>query len=278
MVRCRFRTRDNNNTNAIANIRLSSNWFSYLFEDAHLRLGGATIEHISHLGVVTDVFYHMENAEFRYQTGFLVGFIPDTSSEVSDLIGRRVGDIAGNDVTAIIANVNHANQRNVQANKIFNEGFIRRRKLYNYTVAVNDDFKDLDVFILLNRIFSFCDEVNRLLKYIPFEIVLTRSADTSYYVYGAANTAIDFSNHYSGIQFITMHLERIKLRPGLASEIEKLYRKRFNIAYYKRICETSATQAGTQRTFGHIKTFTVYDEGLPIFVFIIIKNHANDIR
>ena len=59
MVRCRFRTRDNNAKNANANITFASNWFSYLFEDAQLRLGEATIEHIRHLGVVTDVFYHM---------------------------------------------------------------------------------------------------------------------------------------------------------------------------------------------------------------------------
>ena len=103
--------------------------------------------------------------------------------------------------------------------------------------------------------------MNRLLKYIPFEIVLTRSADNSHCVYGAANTAIDFPNHDSGIQAITLHLERIKLRPDLASKIEKLYRKFFNKAYYKRICKTSATQARTKKTFGHTKTFTVDDEG-----------------
>ena len=276
MVRCTFRTRDNNATNANANITLASSWFSYLFEDAQLRLAGSTIEHTRHLGVVTDVFYHMENAEVRYQTGSLVGFIPDTSFEVSDSIGRRIGDIASNDVNAIVPNVNHANQRNVQANENYNEIFIKRRKLYNYTVVANDDFRELDMFIPLNRIFSFCDKVNRLLKYIPFEIVLTKSAANSHCVYGAANTAIDFPNHDSGIQSIKLHLERIKLRPDLASEIEKLYRNPFNIAYYKHICETSATQAGTQKTFGHTKTFTADDEGSPRFVFIIIKNHANN--
>ena len=88
-----------------------------MFEDAELKLGGATIEYIRHLGVVADVFYQMETAEFRYQTGSLVGFIQDTYSEVSDSIGRRVRDIAGNDVNAIVANVNQANQRNVQANE-----------------------------------------------------------------------------------------------------------------------------------------------------------------
>ena len=51
-------------------------------------------------------------------------------------------------------------------------------------------------------------------------------------VYGhSIYTAIDFPNHDSQIQSITLHLERIKLRPDLASEIEKLYIKPFNIAY-----------------------------------------------
>ena len=209
------------------------------------------------------MFYQIKNAEFRYQTGFLVGVIPDTSSEVSDSIGRRIRDIAVNDVNANVANVNHANQRNVQANENYNERFIRRRKLYNYTVAANDDFRELNVFILLNRIFSFCDIVNRLLKYIPIEFVLTTGADNSHCVYGAANTAIDFPNYNSGIQSITFHLERIKLRPDLANEIKQLYRNPFNIAYYKRICETSASQAGIHRHFTHIKTFTVDDEGSP---------------
>ena len=44
----------------------------------------------------------------------------------------------------------------------------------------------------------FCDEVNRLLKYIPFEIVLTRSGNNSHCYFGAANTAIDFGNDESG--------------------------------------------------------------------------------
>ena len=100
LVRCRFRTRDNNATNMNSNITLSSNWFGYLFEDVQLRLGETTLEYIRHLGIVTDVFYHMENNEFRHQTGELVGFIPDTSSEISDTIGTRQGNIAGVDAAA----------------------------------------------------------------------------------------------------------------------------------------------------------------------------------
>ena len=122
----------------------------------------------------------MENNEFRHQTGELVGFIPDTSSEISDTIGTRQGNVVGVDATAVIASVNNANQRNIQTNENYNDGFVRRRKLYNYTVAANDDYRDIELFIPLNKIFSFCDEVNRLLKYIPFEIVLTRSGNNTH--------------------------------------------------------------------------------------------------
>ena len=40
LVKCRFRTRDNYNTNMNAAITLASNWFNYLFDEAILRLGG----------------------------------------------------------------------------------------------------------------------------------------------------------------------------------------------------------------------------------------------
>ena len=232
LVKCRFRTTDNNATNINSNITLAFNWFGYLFEDVQLRLGGTTLEHVRHLGVVTDEFYHMENNEFRHQTGELVGFIPDTSSKISNTIGTREGNVAGADAFAIIGSVNNANQRNVQTNENYNEGFVRRRKLYNYTVAANDDYRYIELFIPLNRILSFCDEINRLLKYIPFEIVLTRSGNNTHCVYGAGNTNIDFLNNDSGITSITLQLERVKMRPDIASDLEKLYKKTFNVAYY----------------------------------------------
>ena len=230
-------------------------------------MGGETIEHIHNPGIVMDTVFHMENNEFKYQNGELVGFIPDTSSEISDTICTRQGNVVGADASAVIPSVNNANQRNIQTNENYNNGFVRRRKLYNYTVAANDDFRELEMFIPLTRIFSFCDEVNRILKYIPFEIILTRTANNSHCYYGAANTAIDFPDHDSGITLLTLQLERFKFRPHIASELKKLYKKPFNVAYYKRICEQAATQAGVQRTFGHSKTMSENDEGNPRYVF-----------
>ena len=87
LVKCRFRTRNNNATDMNAAITLSSNWFNYLFDEAILRLGQNCVEHVRQLGIVTDVFYHMQNNEFRHQNGQLCCFIADTSNEISDTIG-----------------------------------------------------------------------------------------------------------------------------------------------------------------------------------------------
>ena len=150
-----------------ASITLASNWFCYIFDEAILRLGGNCVEYVRQLGIVSDVFYHMSNSEFRHKIGEMVGFIADTSDEISDTIGTKIGDVAGNDLAGIIASFNHANQRSIRTNENYNEGFVRRRKLYNYTVVNNNDFREIELFIPLNRIFSFCDYVNRLLNYIP---------------------------------------------------------------------------------------------------------------
>ena len=115
--------------------------------------------------------------------------IRDTSSVISDTIGIRVGNVDGADVATVIELLNNAKQRNIQTNENYNKRFVSKRKLYNYKVAANNDFRKLDVFIPLNIIISFCDEVDRLLGYIIFEIELTRSKDNSHCVYGAANTA-----------------------------------------------------------------------------------------
>ena len=136
---------------------------------------------------------------------------------IFSIIGTRIGDIAGNDVAGIIASTNNVNQRNVQINENYNEGFVKRRRLYNYTIAANDDYRDRELIIPLNRIFSFCDEVNRILKYIPFEIVLTRSGHNSHCIYGSENIILDFCGNESGLTSITLQIDRIRFRPDIAS-------------------------------------------------------------
>ena len=48
-----------------AAITLASNWFGYLFDEAMLRLGQNCVEHVRQLGIVSDVFYHMSDSEFK---------------------------------------------------------------------------------------------------------------------------------------------------------------------------------------------------------------------
>ena len=132
------------------------------------------------------------------------------------------------------------------------------------------------LFIPLNRIFTFRNEVNRILKYISFEIVLTKSGNNTHCIYGSANTALDFGGNESGLTFITLHIYRIRFRPDIASNLEKMYKRLFDVAYYKRICENAATQAGIQRTFIHLKILSEADEGNCRYVFIILKTHANN--
>ena len=52
-----------------APITLASNWFNYLFNEAILTLGGNCVEHVRQLGIVSDVFYHMSDNEFRDKNG-----------------------------------------------------------------------------------------------------------------------------------------------------------------------------------------------------------------
>ena len=97
---------------------------------------------------------------------------------------------------------------------------MRRRKLYNYTIANDYEYRELELFIPLNRIFV-CDKDNRLIKYIPFEIVLTKRGNNSHCYYGANNTAIDLGDDKSGLISTVLQLELIKLRANINSSIKK---------------------------------------------------------
>ena len=73
-----------------------------------------------------------------------------------------------------------------------------------------------------------------------------------------------------------LQLERIKLRADISSDMEKMYKRLFNVSYYKRICEQSATQAGVQSILSCVRTFNNEDDGNPRYLFVLIKPHAND--
>ena len=110
LVKCRFRTRNNNATNMNSNITFAFNWFSYLFDIVQLRLGGQTIEHINNPAIVMDIFYNIKSDKFRERSGALCGYICDISSKISVTIGTRLGNVYGSDVAAVLKSVNNANQ------------------------------------------------------------------------------------------------------------------------------------------------------------------------
>ena len=108
-------------------ITLTTNWFSYLFDEAILRNGQNCDEHVQQLGIISDVFYHMADSDLRKKNSEIVGFIPDKSNEISDSIGSRIGDIAGHDVAKIVANGNNANQKYIRINENFNVEFVKKQ-------------------------------------------------------------------------------------------------------------------------------------------------------
>ena len=237
LVRYKFRTRVNNADASGADVTLASNWFLHMLSDAELKLGGEPIERMRFPGITTDVFYHPEEHDIPD-----LRWIKDTSTEKNNVIGSRTGDVAGGDAAAVVASVNLAANRSVTVNSMFNQGFVKRKDAYNYTVANNADYREGDIFIPLNRIFGFAAEVDRVLKFVPFEITLTRKVDNTY-VFGAAGTGITFGdNNESGILSIVLQVERVTFRPDIQDRMEKLFKKPLVVNLLKRIFEEKRDQ------------------------------------
>ena len=104
-------------------ITLASNLFGYLIDEDILKLGKNCVEHVRKFSIVTDVFYHMSDSDFRHKNGEMVHFIVDTSDKISNTIGTKIGNKAGNNLAKVIANVKNANQRSIRTNENNNEGF-----------------------------------------------------------------------------------------------------------------------------------------------------------
>ena len=73
-----------------------------------------------------------------------------------------------------------------------------------------------------------------------------------------------------------MQIDSILNRPDIASNLTKMYIRLFDVAYYKRIFENEATQAGTQSTISHMTTHSETDEKYCRYVFVLVKNYANN--
>ena len=283
LVKLRFRTRAGNPLadNMNGDITLASNVFGYLFNMATLKLGGTIIEQIKYPGIVMDSLFHMEDAEFRCSSGILCGFIPDTSQQANEIIGTRQGaNIAANAaVDVVVTAVNLPANKNIKVSNTYNAGYARRKFIYNYTVAADDGFREVELFVPLNRIFGFCLEADRVLKYLPFEIELIRTAQNTNCFFGAAGTGIDFAgggaNDTTGIISITLRLERLIVRTDVMTTLETQFSKPIEIAYLRRICEDYG-QMNTEATSSYTKSMSVNDQGLLRYVICIFKNSEAD--
>ena len=132
-------------------------------------------------------------------------FIPDQNSGAANDRLVNSGAITAGAATPI----NHATN-----NADFNPGYERRRQLFNYTVAGggNDSVRNVECFIRLSDIFGFCEGFTKLLKFVSFEIELTRKAAGEYQdcVFGAAPTGISFGNtDNTGLLHIQLEIEQI---------------------------------------------------------------------
>ena len=92
---------------------------------------------------------------------------------------------------AIIASVNNANLRNIQQITIIISVLYDEE---NYTITQLQQTMPIVKQNCFN-IWSFNDKCNRIFKYIPIEIVLTKSGNNSHCVYGQADNLIDFSGN-----------------------------------------------------------------------------------
>ena len=259
-----------------AETTLSSNFFAYLFNQAQLSIGGQVVELVRFPGIVSDVFYNFQETEFKNHSGESVSFIPDTSLAASFTVGTRQGNVTGNDVATLVASVNLNAKKIIKSNIGYNHGYDRRRQLYNYTIANDNDFRHGEIFVPLNKIFGFCDEYDKVLKYIGFDVELIRTANNTNTIFGAVDTNIQFGDvPDSGILSISLLLEQVTFKPYVTVELEKMYANPIEDGYLKRICEEHAT-IDISSTFSYTKTMTALDEGCPRYIFCIFKNSVDD--
>ena len=76
-----------------------------------------------------DTFSHIVNNKFKYQNENLVGFIPNTSSEILDTISTRQGNIFGAGAAAVIGGLNNVNQRNILTKENYYNGCFRYKTI-----------------------------------------------------------------------------------------------------------------------------------------------------
>ena len=263
-IRVGFLTKREGNNDRNAKCTLVSNWANHLFTSAKFSLCGTPIETIQNLGVATDIMYHMNDKEFRESDGELEGFIPDTGNGVASDTLINTPTFLPNAVADGAGIVETLSNKGIFLNSNYNVGFERRLKLYNYTVAGDNDVRHAEVFIPLKSIFGFCNEFDRLLKYANFEIELKRQNTNQRLYFGAADTTLAFGDpNTTGLLNIILEIESETPNPQLSVELDNNLKEPIHVAFLERTCVDRS--AGQQQTFDFTETrFTA-----PRYVFLV---------
>jgi hypothetical protein len=263
-IRVGYITRAGVHNDRNAKCTLVSNWANHLFSSAKFNLCGTTIEHVQNLGIATDILLHLRGEEFRKYEGDIEGFIPDTGNgTASDVISNTPTFVAGGvgDGAGIVDSLSN---KSLTKNTNYNEGFEKRLRIYNYRLAHDNDVRYAEAFIPLKSIFSFCDEYNRVLKYINFEIELIRQANNQRIYFGAVDTSLAFGDpNTTGLLNIVLEIESITPNPQLSVELDNELKEPIHIAFLERTCINRV--AGQSQTWDVTETrFTA-----PRYVFIV---------
>ncbi len=176
-----------------------------------------------------DIMFHIMPCEFRYKNGESVGFIPDTGNAGLAVDLPTATAIGGADFGHVTSTVTNNNN--------FNSGFLRRKNLYNYTVADDATMRDVEIFVPFNLIFGFMSSYDKLLKFMKWEITLLRAQQNNYtnIALGGAGSGIHVGQEANtGSENLYVQLEEYLPRPEIHVDINKKLSKPIDVTYLAR--------------------------------------------
>jgi len=251
-----------------ADVTLEANWFHHLWSKYEIKAGSESLELIDYPGVATDIICHLKGLDYRQKSGEVNGFIPDegTGDTVSGVANpANIANPAAADAAAIAATANAAADNaaaavNAALRGGMNNGYLRRKLVYNYTVLANDVYRYVEVFIPLNLMFGFCEHYDKITKYMPYRVELTPRADKNNIMYGTGTNTMTFE-----LEELTLHIDTYDPKPELKLTLDKRYEAApLDINYLKRNIGT--VDSNTQVTRISETRFTH-----PRYVFIVAK-------
>ena len=247
-----FLTRLNNANNRDADITFVNSFFMHMFSNAKFRLGNNEIENIANVGFLVDV---MNIIKGNYNDDTIL----DSNTGLADSRKcNNVGTLAANFVTN---------------NPDYNKGYYQRKLRYNYTVAGNDDVREVEVFIPLSSIFGFCDCYDKVIKFTSIQIDLSRrsTAEKDSCIFGVDTSSMRLGDSdNTGLMNIQLVLEEIMPSPDQLMILEERIKQPVEINFLSRTCEMKS--ANQEQYYDIAET----QFSNPHYVFVVARNNAAD--